>query len=296
MRAGRRRARDRLWCVAGILPANDARVDCSRLPLHGPTLIAAHGVFGLREYRPRDGGRDAAFLAAVRSEFPNVLNHVNLPAEAPPNAPHLTLASSSSQLAVSSVQADFEVRFYGDYLNDIGRALEYVERKLAAVFVGFQAVDAPIALIGLIGTMNFSFADREDRPVDHILQTHLRTAVDPAEVQDAVARVAVRLRDTYFLNLTLSNYERRNLERPIMPGAPLRIRPWEGRVDDTGLELAIDINNNLEARAQQRDPDVTIDGIRAVTNLLRNVATASGPMFADTGELSTESLTASTMA
>jgi hypothetical protein len=259
-------------------------------------LVVAHGVLGLRELRPRDGGRDAAFITAVRSEFPNVLNHVALPAEAPPNAPHLTLASSSSQLAVSSLQADFEVRFYGDYLNDIGRALEYVERKLATVFAGFETVDAPVANIGLIGTLNFSFAGRDDLPIDHLLQTHLRARVDPAEVQDAVARISVRLRDTYYLNLTLSNYERRSLERPIMPGALVRVRPWEGRIDDTGLELAIDINNNLEARAQQRDPEVTVEGLRAVTALLRDAATESGPAFAETGDLSTERLIASSMA
>lgn len=49
-----------------------------------------------------------------------------LPAEAPPQSPHLILGSSSSQLAISVAQADFEVRFYGDYLDDIARGLEYV--------------------------------------------------------------------------------------------------------------------------------------------------------------------------
>lgn len=254
-----------------------------------------HGVVGLKELRPRDSGRDNTFISAVRAEFPNLLNHVALPIEAPPTTPHVTLASTSSQLIVSALQADFEVRFYGDYLNDIGRALEYVERKLAAVFDGFQSVDAPIASIGLIATMNFSFAGREDRPVDHILRTHLRSNVPEQEVQDAVARVAVKLRDTYYVTLTVSNFERRTLERPLMPGAMMRVRPWEGRLEETGVELALDINNNLEARTQGGDPDVTIDGLHAVTRLLRDVATESGPAFAETGELSTDRLTASTL-
>jgi hypothetical protein len=266
------------------------------LPLPAPTLIAAHGVLGLRVFVPQDSGRDEKFIAAVRSEFPNTLNRVSLPRDAPPNAPHITLASTSSQLAVSNLQADFEVRFYGDYLDSVDRGLEYVERKLATVLAGFHAVETPVSLIGLIATLHFSFAGREDRPVDHILRTHLRTAVDPADVQDAVARVAVRLRDTYFVNLTLSNYESRSLERPLMPGSILRVRSWEGRVDDSGLELALDINNNLEAREQQRDPEVTLDGLRAVTRLLRDAATDSGPRFVETGELSTERLTASSLA
>ena len=252
-------------------------------------------MLGLRDLVIQDPGRDEAFTSTVRSEFPNVLNRVALPPEAPSNTPHITLASTSSQLAVSRAQADFEVRFYGDYLGDAGRGLEYVERKLATVFAGFRAVDRVISVIGLIGTLHFSYAGREDRPVDHILNTHLRTAVDPGEVQDALARVAVRLRDTYFVNLTLSNYETRTLERPLMPGL-LRVRPWEGRVEDHGLELAVDVNNNLEGRTLQRDPQVTLDGLRAVTNLLRDVATDSGPRFAETGEVSVERLTGRSMA
>jgi hypothetical protein len=237
-------------------------------------------------------------MAAVRSEFPNVLTQVSLPAEAPPNAPGLVLASTSSQLAVSSAQADFEVRFYGDYLNDVERALEYVERKLATVFSGFAAIDSPVAGIGLVCTLDISFKDQDPsrRPVDHILQTHLKTSVDPSEVQDAVARIAVKLRDTYFLNLTLSNYERRSLLRPVMAGQLVRVRPWEGKVDDFGLELMVDINNNLEARTQEADPQVTLEGLRAVTGLVREVATGSGPVFAETGELSMERLTESSIA
>lgn len=266
------------------------------LPLPDPTLTAATGVVGLRDFRAQDSGRDEAFIAAVRPEFPNILNRVALPPEAPPNAPHVVLASTSSQLALSTTQADFQVRFYGDYLTDVGRALGYVDRKLAIVFEGFRVIDAPIASIGLIGTLNFSFAGRNDRPIDHILQTYFRPAFDPSEVQDAVARVAVRLRNTYFLNLTVSNYERRSLERPVIPGSMMRVRPWEGRIEDVGLELTIDINNNLEAREQQRDPEVTLDGLHAVTALLREVATVSGPAFAETGKLSTDRLTATSLA
>lgn len=266
------------------------------MPLSAPKIIRAHGVLGLRELRPRDGGRDIALINAVRGEFPNVLNHVSLPREAPPNLPHLTLASTSSQLAVSADQADFEVRFYGEYLNDLSRALDYVDHKLAAIFRGFQAIDSPVATIGVIATLNFSFADREERPVDHVLRTHLRTTVDADAVQDAVARLAVRLRDTYFLTMTLSNYEMRSLERPLMPGAThVRVRPWEGTIDDEGLELTIDINNNLEGRSQQRDPEVTLEGLRAVTALLRQVASESGPSFAETGDVSTAQLVASTL-
>lgn len=234
------------------------------------------------------------FIAAVRQEFPNVINRTFLPIETPPTTPSLTLASTSSQLALSIVQADFEVRFYGDYLTDIERALEYVERKLDAALRGLASIDVPVGTVGLIGTLHFSLPEEDESPALHILRTHLRTSVDESSVQDALARVAVRVRDTYFVTLTVSNYELRVLEQPIMPGMQLiRMRPWEGRLDDAGLELVLDINNNLEARASGNETRVTAEGIRAVTRLLREIATSTGPTFAETGSISVVDLTTS---
>lgn len=265
------------------------------MPFPAPTFLAAHGVLQPANLTPRDPAQDEAFIAAVRGEFPNIINRTLLPLDAPPLAPHITLASTSSQLVISSGQADFEVRFYGEYLTDIQRGLEYVERKLEAVLLGFQARGTPVSVIGLIATLHFSFKDMEgEEPAAHVLRTHLRLDVDQSEVQDALARVAFKLRDTYFVTLTLSNYESRVLERPIMPGqSVVRIRPGEGRLDDYGLELVIDINNNLEARANQVDPVVTAEGLHAVVGILREVATSSGSDFAETGRMSAEALTLS---
>ena len=112
-------------------------------------------------------------------------------------------------------------------------------------------------------------------------------------MQDAQVKLALKVRETYFAGLTLNNYELRKFERPIMPGiTELRIRPWEGRVDETGLELVLDINNNLEARTKQADPEVTSEGVGAVVSLLREIATRVGPEFAETGSLSLERLEA----
>jgi hypothetical protein len=265
------------------------------MPLPEPTFVMTHGVLQLPNPVIRDPGRDERFLEAVRGEFPNVINHQLLPQEAPPLVPHLTVSSTSSQLAVSAAQADFEVRFYGEYVNDLERGLEYVERKLKAILLGFQAADLAPSLIGLIATLHFSFRDAEDEePAEHILRTHLRTEVDSSDLQDAMARIALRVRDTYFVTMTLSNYESRILERPIMPGLQtIRVRPWEGRVEDKGIELGLDINNNLEARTREQDPVVTEEGIRAVTQLLRDVATTTGPTFAESGTVSVDSLTTS---
>jgi hypothetical protein len=266
------------------------------VPIPPSTFLAAHGVLQFVDPAPRDPARDELFIASVRQEFPNVLNRTFLPVETPAITPHLTLASKSAQLAVSSVQADFQVRFYGDYVTDIERGLEYVERKLDAVLRGLEAIDVPVGTIGLIATMHFSFSERDDEsPALHVLRTHLRASVDESTVQDALARIAVRVRDTYFVTLTLSNYETRVQQQPLMPGLQfLRVRPWEGRLEDTGLELVLDINNNLEARVRgSTETRVTSEGIRAVARMLREIALSTGPGFVETGSLSVEDLTAS---
>lgn len=151
-------------------------------------------------------------------------------------------------------------------------------------------------MVGLIATFHFSGDEiAGTTPARHIELNLLRTDIEPEEaLQDAVAKVALRVRDTYFVSFTLSNYEERRLERPLMPGmGPIRVRPWEGEVEDLGLELVLDINNNLEARTKREDPVVTDDGVHAVTKLLRDIGETIGPEFAETGRVSVEALTAS---
>ena len=71
--------------------------------------------------------------------------------------------------------------------------------------------------VGLIGTIRFSFGVDGPPAVDHILGTHLNLDVDPATVQDALARVAVRVRNTYYVTMTVSNYEARLLDGHFFP-------------------------------------------------------------------------------
>src|SRR5438876_382247 len=106
-----------------------------------------------------------------------------------------------------------------------------------------------------------------------VLQLPTLSARDPgrdeAFIAAVSARVAVKLRDTYFLTMTVSNYESRIFERPILPGMNvLQVRAWEGRLDDFGVQLMIDINNNLEIRTQEQTPVVTEEGLGAVMRLL----------------------------
>ncbi len=119
----------------------------------------AHAVLQAPYPVQRDPAKDELFIAAVRREFPNIMARQMLPVEAPSQIPHLTLGGTSSQLALSAAQADFEVRFYGDYLSDLERGLEYVERKLQRVLAGYQAIEVVPSLIGLVATLHFSLND-----------------------------------------------------------------------------------------------------------------------------------------
>lgn len=263
----------------------------SPMALAQPQLNVVHVVLQAPNTLPRDPAQDDRFIAAVRRAFPNIVSRQLLPPEAPSQLPHLTLAGSSSQLALSAIQADFEVRFYGEYLRDVARGLEYAEEKIGTMLAGYQAMGVSPSMIGLIGTLRFSLGESNEDAVRHILETHLKSSVDPAETQDAQVKIAVKVREKYFVNLTLNNYEARKLERPIMPGmTEVRIRPWEGEVDDVGLELTVDINNNLEARVAGENPEVTEDGVRSVVGLMREVATSVGPEFAESGVLLRDAL------
>jgi hypothetical protein len=158
----------------------------------------------------------------------------------------------------------------------------------------FESVGAQVLAIGLVGTLRFSLGVDGPSAVEHVLRTHLKLDVDEADVQDAVARVAVRVRDTYYVTMTVSNYESRIIDRPFLPNLQaVAIRRWEGQVNDLGLELNLDINNGLEGMTLEHDPVVTEEGVRAVVRMFRQVAMSAAPVFVEAGRVDLESLVAS---
>lgn len=257
-----------------------------------PHFAMAHAVLGLGHPLSPEPHLDETFIGAVGREFPNVVTRQPPLSGLPVQGPRVVLTSSSSQLVLSAVQADFEVRFYGEYATDLPRAMEYIGRKLDAVRLGFDSIGQRLTNVGAIATFHFSTKESGEHPAQHILATHLRSDADPDTVQDAVARIALRARDKYFINLGVSNYESRIWNRPIMPGAPqpIAVKPWEGTVDDVGIELTVDVNNGLEGRVKKTDPEVTAQGIQAVLDLLGRVATDVGPPFVETGDINSSFL------
>jgi hypothetical protein len=267
------------------------------MALTAPKFLGVQGVLGLSQVG-RDQARDDRFIAAIRNEFPNVQNRQVLNHEAPIQAPHLILGSQSAQLSLSAAQADFGVQFYGAYVDDIEKALEFTEKKLLSVFNALESVGAGIWSIGLVAKIHFP--DESGNPQAapmHVLKTHSKLEVDSESLEDARVTIALRVRDTYFVHLTVSNYEIREFQQPVRPGIlDMRLRPWEGTASETGINLDVDINNRFEARTAGGEPKVTADGVRAVVGMLKNIATDAGPKFADTGEIALESIVASSEA
>jgi hypothetical protein len=258
---------------------------------HSPKYIAVQGSVGVPTPTLRQPEGDQAFINAVREEFPTVVARQALPAEAPPTIPHLALQSTTSQLAVSATRADFQKRFYGDYVEDSERCHEYLERKLRAVLQGWRATPAEPTLVGVVLTLHFSFTGEETSPVEHIVGTQLHAQVDPAYLQDVQARLGMRLDDKYFATLNVSNYEIRTLERPILPGQQaIEVKAWEGRVEDYGIELVIDVNNRLQSVVERAETPVSDQTVTDLLALVRTMASESGPAFVENGTFAVDSL------
>ena len=155
-----------------------------------PTTLSiniAHGVVTLDEPLPRRPDVDDLFIAAAANEFPVQGSRQLLPREAPLNIPHLIVQSTSSQVALSALQVDFEVRFYGDYPTDSNRCHEYIERKMTALLEALVAAGARPVLAGMVLTMNLSFQGQDDiDPVSYMLDHHVHAGAP----RDATERCA----------------------------------------------------------------------------------------------------------
>jgi hypothetical protein len=182
-------------------------------------------------------------------------------------------------------------RFYGDFVQSLDRCHEYVDRKLRAVMEGWRAVGIEPSFVGVVLTLNFPFGESDSTPVEHILATHLRSDVDPSQVQDAQAKLGVRIADKYFATFQVSNYETVSLERPLMPGMrQVEIKPWEGSVEEVGVELVIDANNRLQQRVERSEAIVTDETVGEILGVVYQAAAVGGPGFVRDGAIRSESL------
>jgi hypothetical protein len=250
-----------------------------------PTFQRGKVVLGLPKPGYRRPDLDDQFIRSVQNDFPVVASRQLLASEAPLQVPYLLLQSTASRLAVSAVGAEMEVAFYGEFANNYQLCREYLKRKSMAVIRGWAATTEVVpSLFGVLLTANFSFTTLGTSPVKHLLEHHLRPGiVNPSDVQDALAKIAVRVDDRYFVNAALSNFEIRQVERPLYPGQLVQVKAWEGDVVDFGISAEIDVNNRLTAFKQKTDPSVTAQEVDALLGLLDQVI-ESLPSFVETGQ------------
>jgi hypothetical protein len=270
---------------------SDVQLRRVAMPLGTPTLQLARGVLELPHAGARTPDQDELFIQAVREDFPHVASRQLLPVGIPLNIPYLALQSTASRLAVSGVGSELETRFYGEFAADAERSIEYVTNKLLAVLRGWAAVDAHPSFIGVVFTLNFPLDDEDETPAAFLAQHHFSGDIPADQLQDALARVAVRVADTYFMTLAAANFESRSYERPVFPGQQLlQVRPWEGTVDASGVELTIDINNKLALINRAGDFAVDEDAVVTIMDLMRRAIASAPTTFVETGSVDMDAL------
>jgi hypothetical protein len=99
------------------------------------------------------------------------------------------------------------------------------------------------------------------------------------------------LDDTYFVTLALGNYEQRAIQRPVFPGQQvLQVRPWEGTVQDRGIELTIDVNNKLALMNREGDFVVNEDTVRATIDIMRRAVEVAPEALVENASLDIDAL------
>ena len=262
------------------------------MALPDPVLTTAKAILNIPSPIQRRPDYDDIFMSAVQSEFPTLAAHQNLPPETPLIVPHLVLQSTASRASVSAIGSEFETRFYGDYQADRELCFSYVRRKLNALLTGWEALGARPSFLGVIMVAHVSFpTDGETPPARFLAERHLRTGVSD-DLQDVTVRRAFRHAESHFISVSLANYEVRGIERPVFGGPQLiQVRPWEGRLDDLGIELTVDVNNRLRALITRSDPEVGEDEVETILALNRRVIERSKGSVIETGELDIDALT-----
>ena len=257
------------------------------LELPAPQLLSLQAVFRFATIGRGDPALDDALYEAVRAHFPFRL--LQRPASDPgPQSPHLVFSSQTAQMAVGLIQSDVVMQ-----LGQAGPAAltELAGGLLESVRLGLIAGGLAPTTMGLITTMQTSTHNLENfSPQEHIFGSHMRIAdVDPDRVQDVSVALNLKIADRYFVGVNLSAYESRQIVQPVLPGVaalPMLMNPWDGVLTDTGVQLRVDVNNQLEQRLNPGNPAlVSQDVLSDVLQLSQTVADDLAQSFISDGTL-----------
>jgi|SRR5579862_2218947 len=261
------------------------------MALPSPTLQSARAVLNLSQPLLRRPDQDDLLIAAARPEFPIVVARQLLPVETPLTVPHLVVQSTASRAAISAIGAEFETRFYGDYETDPEKSFQYLRKKLHGLLTALQAVDATPSFAGVITVSHLNFAEQDLEPARYLAEKFLQRPPDVSAIQDTSVRLAMRYEDEYFISVTVANYEIKSLMRPVFGAQQLiQIRPWDGKIEETGIEIAVDVNNRLAAQTTQRDPEVRGDELDTLLTVVERVTDYAPRTYVDTTQLDVQTV------
>jgi hypothetical protein len=259
------------------------------MPLPPLKYTAAHGVLNLPVDKPTLRTED------VKSRLGQSLQGLYqgraeqaLPPEAPEEVPFLILPGRSSQIVFSQLQADIELEFHDHYETRGELCKTLVAERMERLLRAWGAVGGEPVWQGLVITLRAS----TDLAASHIFETHLRPDENSEGLHDAKVQLGLRLRDRYFVNLTIGQYEHRTITREVTgPGGPLGpIRPWEGEVTDRGLEVTVDINNRYGALVEKKHTVVDAEQMQAMNDLAWQIVEQVAKPYATDGVLNASAI------
>jgi hypothetical protein len=183
----------------------------------------------------------------------------------------------------SQLQADIELQFHDHYETRGELCKTLVAERMERLLRAWGTVGAEPVWQGLVITLRAS----TDAAASHIFETQLQVDEDTDGLHDAKVQLGLRLRDKYFVNLTVGGYEHRTITREVTgAGGPLGpIRPWEGEVTEQGLALTVDINNRYGALVEKRHTVVDAEQIQAMNDLAWQIVEQVAKPYATEGVL-----------
>lgn len=271
------------------------RDSISTMPLPDPNINSSHGALTvlLDQPLPRNESTSTQLAAALSSEFPSPGPILPLPPGAPDDLPHMILRSRSSEATFSSVQADFEVRFYNDYRKSFTSTREYVLNKMRSIHAAWESIGAHPVFAEIQLSLQYSMLESPDMPsaAAHLVQTHLRNHIPPEHLQDTGIVIGLHLADRYSVALNIGTFEARTITRQAMAGTRQSVvRPWEGTVTDRGLQLGITVSNRYYAAHHREHPRATVEELEALVNLAWRFGGEQAADFMETGNIDVAAL------
>jgi hypothetical protein len=229
--------------------------------------------------------------SALKGEFHGVLEP-GVPEGAPAEIPYVMFQGANAQFAFSQIQLDYEATFTGTYRKDYGQCKDFVAKKAAALLGAWEKVDAHPVWETLAITLHASTGDLDQLvALQHISETLLHTDTSDDMLAGVGINYSLHVLSKYNATISVSEYERRHVEQHLTPGVAAKpIRPWEAKLTDRGLQVAVEVNNRYGAMLEEKHTRVVGSELRFMNGLTWHIVEHVAVPLVLEGVLNTESL------